>query len=97
MPTQPDATAVATDSGVFVPHAVIVQLDEALAALYGLIEAAIAMIEEDVPEGIEASVITYGLVSHFFMFYHILNDAKLLFATSFDTGETSRPWRFSKR
>lgn len=83
--------------GVYVPREVIDRIDEALAALYGLIEAAIAMIEEELPEGIEASLITYGLVSHFFMFYHTVNDAKLLSATSFDTNGAARPWRFSKR
>jgi hypothetical protein len=85
MPNEPEATVEVNLTGIVVPTDVVEQLDGALAALYGLIESAIALIESELPKGIEASVITVGLVKYFFILYHILNKVRFLSAIAFET------------
>lgn len=97
MPTQQDAAGASNLNDVFVPRDVIDQIDEALAALYGLIQAAIDFIEEYPPPGSEATLITYGLVEYFFRLYNALNNARLLFSTAFDKDNAHRPFRHCHR
>lgn len=84
MSTQSHTTVSAPLPGVYVPPEVIAQLDDALAALYGLIEAVLKLVEDEVPEGFEKRILCSGLVTWFAKLYHTLNNARLLFFTSFD-------------
>jgi hypothetical protein len=84
MPTQSHTTVAIAPPGVYVPSTVIAQIDEALAALYGLIEAVLRLVEDEIPEGSEKRIICSGLVTWLFKLYHTLNDARLLFYTSLD-------------
>lgn len=68
--------------GVYVPRSVIDELDRCLPALYGLIEAAISIIEVELPEGSEKRLICSGLVAWYFHVYTALNNARLLYLTS---------------
>ena len=94
MATHSHANVAIAPSGVYVPPTVIAQLDDALAALYGLIEAVLKLVEDEIPEGSEKRLICSGLVTWFFKLYHTLNDARLLFFTSLDANaSTHAAWR----
>ncbi|MBS1911695.1 MAG: hypothetical protein JST22_06900 [Bacteroidetes bacterium] len=91
MTAESSAMAFVPMPGVFVPFSVVQQLDESLAALYGLIEAGLTIITDEVPEGIEVTIITFGTVAAFFRLYHTLNNARLLQRTSFDASAFNAP------
>lgn len=71
-----------TLEGVYVPKSVIDKLDRSLPALYGLIEAALAIIQEQLPSNSETALICAGLVTYYFDVYHDLDEASLLFLVS---------------
>lgn len=77
-----DSPSGRSRAGILVPLSVVDQLDQCLPSLYGLIEAAIQMME-DLPPGIEVTLIRTGLIDRFFQLYHILNGNRIIFLTAF--------------
>lgn len=90
MPNEQNPSIHLTLPGVYVPHSIILQLDEALAALYGLLNSAIEFINEDVAEGTEKHIVCVGSISHFFNLYDLMVAAGLLSDIVFDREDSTR-------